>query len=112
MGLGNEKGALSSWELALRLDPKARLPPMQSPKVKELFEKLREQVPQTPQEPPKEEPKEVKPDRPVAGTCLASTGPSRKTRAKPPSPVRPQARAHRASATARPGRDRRDTLRH
>lgn len=69
-GLGNEKGALGAWELALRLDPKAKLPPMQSPKVKELFEKLRAQVPQAPEElPPKEEVKELPTDRPEPGSC-------------------------------------------
>ncbi|MFT3835667.1 MAG: hypothetical protein QM723_01550 [Myxococcaceae bacterium] len=74
-GLGNEKGAMGSWELALRLDPKAKLPRMQSPKVKELFEKLRAQVPAAPEEvaPPKEDLKEVKNDRPEPGSCRAST---------------------------------------
>ena len=70
IGLGNEKAALSAWEVGLRLDPTLKLPPLQSPKVKEAFEKLRAQLPQAPK---KEEVVKkddtLKSDRPLAGAC-------------------------------------------
>ncbi len=71
IGLGNEKAALSAWEVGLRLDPTLKLPPLQSPKVKEAFEKLRAQLPPAPKkdEPVVKKDDGLKTDRPLNGTC-------------------------------------------
>ncbi len=69
IGLGNEKGALASWELGLRLDPTLQLPPLQSPKVRDLFEKLRAQLPAPPPKKEEKKPDEAKLPHPSGGSC-------------------------------------------
>lgn len=89
LGLGNEKEAVERLEMALKLDRQVELPPLVSPKVSTLFDKLRARLGPAPE--PEPEPAPPPADAPAAVNLEPPPPP-------PPAIVEPQSKPVRLGA--------------